>query len=127
MDIVETRRENLRRWIRKNGTPKNEKSMFSQLKGTASFGEKIARRLEDAYGMGAGYLDTPNAPVAVVAPPADTDLEAMLKLTIQTAEEMRVLITYRRSGPDGKDIINGAVESALGLIREGARDEGESR
>ena len=61
MDIIETRRENLRRWIAANGTPAKEKSLFSQLKATGSFGEKVARRLEDQYRMGAGYLDTPGA------------------------------------------------------------------
>ena len=63
MDIVETRRENLRRWVAKNGTPAKEKSLFSQLKGLGSFGEKVARRLEAKYGMGAGYLDAVDAPV----------------------------------------------------------------
>lgn len=59
MDIVETRRENLRRWIAQHGTPAKERSFFSQLKATASFGERVARRLEREYRMGDGYLDTP--------------------------------------------------------------------
>lgn len=59
MDKVETRRENLRRWVANNGTPAKEKSLFSQLKATGSFGEKVARRLEQQYRMGDGYLDTP--------------------------------------------------------------------
>ena len=65
MDIVEIRRENLRRWIEKNGTPPKERSLFSQLKADGSFGERVARRLEDQYRMGAGYLDRdPGAPQA---------------------------------------------------------------
>lgn len=59
MDIVETRRENLRRWVAEYGTPSKEKSLFSQLKSNGSFGERVARRLEDQYRMGAGYLDRP--------------------------------------------------------------------
>lgn len=59
MDIVETRRENLRRWVAEHGTPAKEKSLFSQLKSTGSFGERVARRLEEQYKMGAGYLDRP--------------------------------------------------------------------
>lgn len=59
MDIVETRRENLRRWVAAHGTPAKEKSLFSQLKANGSFGERVARRLEEQYKMGAGYLDTP--------------------------------------------------------------------
>lgn len=58
MDKIETRRENLRRWVSAHGTPASEKSLFSQLKGTGSFGEKVARRLEQQYKMGDGYLDS---------------------------------------------------------------------
>ena len=59
MDIVEIRRENLRRWVAEHGTPTKEKSLFSQLKSNGSFGERVARRLETQYKMGAGYLDAP--------------------------------------------------------------------
>lgn len=59
MDIIELRRENLRRWVRENGTPAKERSLFSQLQGgVGSFGEKVARRLEEQYKMGRMYLDT---------------------------------------------------------------------
>jgi len=57
MDITETRRENLRRWVVENGTPAKERSLFSQLKANGSFGERVARRLEADYKMGDGYLD----------------------------------------------------------------------
>lgn len=57
MDIVEIRRENLRRWVIEHGTPAKEKSLFSQLKSNGSFGERVARRLEEQYAMGAGFLD----------------------------------------------------------------------
>lgn len=57
MDIVEIRRENLRRWVAEHGTPAKEKSLFSQLKANGSFGEKVARRLEEQYKMGVGFLD----------------------------------------------------------------------
>jgi hypothetical protein len=59
MDIQETRRANLRKWLATRTMPKNEKSYFSQLVGgSASFGERAARRLESKYGMGEGYLDS---------------------------------------------------------------------
>lgn len=52
------RRENLRKWIAKNGVPTKEKSYFSQLiNGVSPFGEKSARRLEHDYKMGKMYLD----------------------------------------------------------------------
>lgn len=69
MDIVEIRRENLRRWVAEHGTPAKEKSLFSQLKTTGSFGERVARRLEQQYKMGAGYLDAP--PKFLVSSPDD--------------------------------------------------------
>lgn len=53
MDITEIRRENLRRWVAEHGTPAKERSLFSQLKANGSFGERVARRLEADYKMGA--------------------------------------------------------------------------
>lgn len=67
MDIVETRRENLRRWVAQHGTPAKERSLFSQLKAHGSFGERVARRLERDYRMGDGYLDGPLGEVAAAA------------------------------------------------------------
>ena len=59
MKIQEIRRENLRSWVKKNGTPRSEKSYFSQLlSGIATMGERAARRLEENYRMGEGFLDT---------------------------------------------------------------------
>jgi hypothetical protein len=57
MDIQEIRRANLMRWLEKHSVPQKEKSLFSQLKGGASFGERVARRLEADYHMGVGFLD----------------------------------------------------------------------
>ena len=70
MDIIETRRENLRRWVAEHGTPPAEKSLFSQLKANGSFGERVARRLETQYKMGAGYLDRDSS-APVIAQPTD--------------------------------------------------------
>jgi SOS-response transcriptional repressor LexA len=66
MDIVETRRANLRRWVADNGTPTKEKSLFSQLKSNGSFGERVARRLEEQYKMGKGWLDQAHSEVPSV-------------------------------------------------------------
>jgi hypothetical protein len=46
------------RWLETHSTPQREKSLFSQLKGGGSFGERVARRLEAEYGMGSGFLDS---------------------------------------------------------------------
>lgn len=59
MDIIEIRRANLRKWVQENGTPIKERSLFSQLQGAGSFGEKVARRLEAQYKMVPLSLDEP--------------------------------------------------------------------
>jgi hypothetical protein len=59
---ADVRRENLKQWVKINGVPQKEKSLFSQLvnnNNNSSFGEKLARRLEMQYQMGIGYLDQP--------------------------------------------------------------------
>lgn len=61
MDIQERRRSNLVRWLETHSAPQKEKSLFSQLKNGGSFGERVARRLEVDYGMGAGFLDGEHA------------------------------------------------------------------
>lgn len=59
MNIQEIRRENLRKWLSTRTAPQKEKSYFSQLlSGTASFGERSARRIEKDYDLGYGYLDS---------------------------------------------------------------------
>lgn len=56
-DIQDIRRANLALWLQTHSAPPREKSLFSQLKGGGSFGERVARRLEKQYGMGVGFLD----------------------------------------------------------------------
>lgn len=59
MDIKDIRRSRLKQWFSNRSIPEKEKSYLSQLMGgKASFGEKAARRLEQTYEMGMGYLDT---------------------------------------------------------------------
>lgn len=60
MEDAAIRRHNLSVWLETHPTPEKEKSYISQLKsGSASFGEKAARRLEADYNMGDKYLDRP--------------------------------------------------------------------
>lgn len=62
LPLKENRIQQLQRWVNLFGTPPKEKSLFSQiLNGKASFGEKLARRLERDYDMGLGYLDLKNS------------------------------------------------------------------
>ncbi|MHA0949528.1 hypothetical protein [Enterobacter ludwigii] len=58
MDTKEIRRKRLAEWFSEKTLPEKEKSYLSQLiNGKASFGERAARRIENDYGMPAGYLD----------------------------------------------------------------------
>lgn len=101
MDITETRRANLRRWVAINGTPRKEKSFFSQLKGTASFGERVARRLEEQYAMGNGFLDRPvDASVEPIAVVPQKPKEARLILAYEDEEQL--LDDYRHADPRGQ-------------------------
>ncbi|MCA8260839.1 hypothetical protein LGM79_09955 [Burkholderia multivorans] len=81
MDIQDIRRSNLRRWADAHGVPSKEKSYFSQLLGGASFGERAARRLESAYGMGERYLDQPLPDVNPATKPASELSPSALALT----------------------------------------------
>lgn len=56
--LVANRRRRLAKFFEGTSMPAREKSFLSQLiNGKASFGEKAARRIENTYGMGSGYLD----------------------------------------------------------------------
>ena len=132
MDIVEIRRENLRRWIEKNGTPPKERSLFSQLKADGSFGERVARRLEEQYRMGTGYLDRdPWAPQAAQSEAPQQDA-APLEDGGKMAAELLVLAaemieTYRLASPTDRqriDFVFRDVRSRIGTpdkAKPGAR------
>ncbi|CAG9195789.1 hypothetical protein PSP6_160105 [Paraburkholderia tropica] len=77
MDIQEKRRTQLRKWVALNGTPQKEKSYFSQLlNANASFGERAARRIEDQYRMGVGYLDSDSNAIAIGGEALDNAVES---------------------------------------------------
>lgn len=108
MDITDIRRANLRRWIAEHGTPPKEKSLFSQLKSTGSFGEKVARRLEDQYKMGEGFLDVPGAEVADA--PEAANLPESMRLTIETARELRLITVYRLANERNRLALDSFIE-----------------
>lgn len=56
--IKNTRMKNLKQWTDKHGVPAKEKSYFSQVLNGLPIGERAARRIEEQYKMGNGYLDT---------------------------------------------------------------------
>jgi hypothetical protein len=113
MDIKELRRERLREWLRTHPTPAAERSFFSQLlAGTAPFGERAARRLEQTYDMGLHYLDTPleqaPAPAPVHAP--QNEAAERMDLVWVTPREMRILTQYRASSERGKEEMEVAAD-----------------
>jgi hypothetical protein len=103
MDIQDTRRANLAIWLQTHSVPAKEKSLFSQLKGTGSFGERVARRLETAYDMGVGFLDQP-ADVHSPKRGQKTPLSSEAKLLIENVERIdglggpaRKILSHMRS------------------------------
>jgi phage repressor protein C with HTH and peptisase S24 domain len=73
---ADIRRQNLKRWLETNPVPAKERSYFSQLVNSPiSFGEKAARRIENDYGMEAGYLDrfSPDYDVVISNPMGRAD------------------------------------------------------
>ena len=101
MEIVEIRRERLKKWFEKSALPEAEKSYLSQLlNGKASFGEKAARRLEKTYEMPTMYLDTP-----IGLPVVDTSQSTM-------SAKRRELIE-RVAQPD---ISDAQIDALLGVI-----------
>jgi len=88
MDIQDTRRHNLQRWLDTHSVPPSEKSLFSQLKGGGSFGERVARRLENDYKMGDGYLDRPAGEIETPKRTTKRPLSAEAKKLIQCAERI---------------------------------------
>lgn len=58
MELMAVRQEKLKEWFANKILPRKEKSTLSQLiRGKAAFGPRLARRLENTYGMPRGYLD----------------------------------------------------------------------
>ncbi|KUZ70696.1 hypothetical protein WI38_32760 [Burkholderia ubonensis] len=92
MDIQEIRRTKLKEWAQKHGVPAREKSYFSQLmNGTASFGERAARRIERDYGMPTGLLDGRDALAQSRAPDAKVPEENRTE-GIDATSEMELAI-----------------------------------
>lgn len=57
-NLREIRKANLEKWFEGKPMPVKDKSIFSQIKNNKSaFGERLARRIENDYGMPAFYLD----------------------------------------------------------------------
>lgn len=111
---VALRRKKLVQWVALNGTPQAEKSLFSQLKGSGSFGEKVARRLEEKYKMGHRYLDTEDAPPASNRPISGGELSRVLSLTIDTPEEFEHLAVYRLANDDERK----AIDRLISIVRD---------
>jgi phage repressor protein C with HTH and peptisase S24 domain len=102
MEKPEIRRQRLRTWFADRTLPEKEKSYLSQLmSGTASFGEKAARRLEQSYGMPTDWLDSPLGP------------EPDLVYTTASGTTAVELKAYQR-GLDEKFVTVPLLENALG-------------
>jgi hypothetical protein len=106
MNIQDTRRENLRRWINDNGVPAKEKSYFSQLLSGASFGERAARRLESTYSMGNGYLDSQAANVGMALQLVAQPPKALTNDEFSESDEIiELLALFQQSSKKGRQFI----------------------
>lgn len=113
---VALRRKKLIQWVAINGTPSKEKSLFSQLKGSSSFGEKVARRLEFAYKMGHRYLDTEDTLPLSNKPMSGGDVSRVLSLTIDTPGEFEHLAVYRLANDDERKAIDRLIDIVRGRL-----------
>lgn len=124
--IVKLRRERLREWLKHHSVPPEEKSYFSQLKAHGSFGEKAARRLEEKYGMGEMYLDTPvvedggiSKAVESAPPPKVADGDDTQLIRVNGAER-DLLARYWDVDEDGRRDIDAYIK----LVRRRAKPAG---
>lgn len=127
MEIKEIRRMMLKKWFEDRTIPPREKSYLSQLmSGTASFGERAARRIEADYGMDSLYLDggTACGPVPVdlgsasspSTPPGGPLIE-QIDLMWVTSEDRRLLTLFHSTDEDGRAHIFRAAESVPRVVR----------
>lgn len=126
MDIIETRRENLKRWVAKNGTPVKERSLFGQLKTNGSFGEKVARRVERDYRMGNGWLDQP---IDSAVPPLIEQGETAASAIDDRARdvgELKLLAVYRLANDKERESLDIDIEILRKRIAARAGDQAES-
>lgn len=110
MDIVEIRRSRLREWFANRSVPPKEKSYLSQLmNGTASFGERAARRLETDLGMGAGYLDRTQEEETQSL---DTFLKGPGAGFVNADELIELILLYKQSTIKGRNFILQSARAA---------------
>jgi hypothetical protein len=84
----ENRRQKLKEWFKTRSIPTSEKSYISQLlKGTSSFGEKAAIRLEELLGMPDGFLDS-----TIGEGVQDPNITDVLQIMTSTDEEGRLRV-----------------------------------
>ena len=123
-EIREIRRDNLIRLLSNHKSQRQfaesvglVPSLVSQLvNGTRSMGEDVARRIEQALGLSAGFMSV--APVAPVARP--TIDEALQNLP---SDELKLLTNYRRISSRRKEMLR---ETAEGYVMLEKRSDGPS-
>jgi hypothetical protein len=133
MDIKETRRAQLKKWFAERDIPPKEKSYLSQLlSGTASFGERAARRLEAEYGMGHMFLDEvegQNVPSSREGKEtASAKLSAVKKVVTAgemdlmwvSSEDRQLLTLFHGTDDDGRRAIMRAAEVVPRVIKYAA-------
>jgi hypothetical protein len=128
MEISDIRRAKLKQWFEKRAIPPKEKSYLSQLMtGTASFGERAARRLERDYGMDKGYLDGGEAQsgqdterdvshITLVEPKVNAEPEDMSLMWV-TGKGRELLTEFYSTDKDGQESILRAAKAVQKVMR----------
>jgi hypothetical protein len=133
MEITAIRRAQLKKWFEFHSIPAKEKSYLSQLMtGTASFGERAARRIETTYGMTAGYLDGVEGEtsqvdleirngnnVTLVQAKVSADPDEMSLMWV-TSKGRKLLTLFYGTDSEGQDSILRAAEAVPRVIRPAA-------
>lgn len=121
-EIREIRRDNLIRLLSNHKSQRQfaesvglVPSLISQLvNGTRSMGEDVARRIEQALGLSAGFM-------SVVAPVARPTIDEALQNL--PSDELKLLTNYRRISSRRKEMLR---ETAEGYVMLEKRSDGSS-
>jgi hypothetical protein len=109
MEKADVRRKNLAKWFSDKERPDAEKSYISQLiNGSASFGERAAKRLERDYGMPEGYLDQDEDKKIAAVPRTQQPYNAEPDFD----DVMELLNLFQQASPEGRKAILRAANGA---------------
>ncbi len=117
--INEIRVENINFLTRERGSVKRvaeisgkSRSLISQIKSGHSFGDKLARELEQALALEEGWFDNPRAEETTVSPlEAITVIKSYIESTNFTVEEKSLVSRFRLLNQKEKNLVLNLIQS----------------